>query len=485
MKKFTLSFSLILIFQLTFAQTESTLDFAESKDTSIFDVKLRKNTENDFVLSVSGKQFSSGTDDRFVDRGSSTFTGVCSLTKQNHSIHSKQIANYPFTVLDAKENNNTIVAIGNVDNTKIQTIAGAQMTTSCQNLIVAKSNSEGEDLVTYVEPNCDFKSFYSSIFYEGNYHILYLAEGGRYLLKLNESLEFQSKTAITDLIVSAVPSALSNSFLVSIADNQNWESQKLSNLHFDGSVDDVTNFFNYPVENRVSVPKSILDSDNGWIYGYTASDDAELNIIYKYSLEGELLGQYNIEHKHLGWIIKNDNLVVFSQTYYEEENSNPINLTVFNQSFTPIRNSNYGVSQLIVTDVHLDSDFDEYLISGFVDSHFGDETIDRKASKIYSLEGSLTDLLINPLERNSSFYYPNPSNDSEVFMKLTTPILPESQENIEMVFIDISGKKFDTIASFIDNDLIKVDVSGLPKGVYVGTLQQKGERIFSSKLVVK
>jgi hypothetical protein len=53
------------------------------------------------------------------------------------------------------------------------------------------------------------------------------------------------------------------------------------------------------------------------------------------------------------------------------------------------------------------------------------------------------------------------------------------------VFIDISGKKFGASAKFLNNDTIKIDVSNLPKGIYVGTLQQNGKQIISSKLIVK
>jgi len=485
MKKITLSFSLILILQISFAQIETTIHFSETKDTSIFDVQLVKNTEDDFILSISGKEFTSVSDNRNIDRTSSTFSGICNLNKLEPSIHSKKIVTYPFSALHIEQNSNTVFAVGSIENTKTQNIQNSQLTTQCKSIVVAMSDTQGEGLVTFIEQTCDFDYLYSSIFYEGHYYILYLANQKRFLLKLNELLELQSKTEIFETIIEAVPSETSNSFLVTISDSEDWESQKKSNLHFDGSVDDISNFFSFPIANRSSAPKSILDIENGWIYGYAASQNTELSMIYKYSLGGELLGEYTIGHKHLDWIVKEGKLIVVSQTYYNEEDLKPLNITVFNESFSAVKNSDFGQPHLLVTDVYLNIEFDEYLIAGFIDTHFGDETIVREVSKMYFLQGTLSELIVNPLERNSSFYYPNPSNDSEVYMKITSHILPESQESIEMVFIDISGKKFDASANFIDSDLIKVDVSNLPKGVYVGTLQQNGERIFSSKLVVK
>jgi hypothetical protein len=485
MKKIIISFGLVLLYQVTFAQFETTIPFSETEDSSIFNIQLVNNYENNFTISLNGKQFNEGVDDRFIEGSSSTFSGFCELQKDEHTIHSKKIVNYPFTPLHIEQSSNFVFAIGEVENTKTQSIGNVQMNTQCKNLVIAKSDLEGVNYLSYIEPNCDFNHLYSSSFYEGNYYVLYLAKEQRYLIKLSDSLTLISKSEINETIIEANPSPIGDKFIVTIADNDNWESQKKSNLHLDGTVDDLSNFFSFPVENRNSAPKSILDTENGWIYGYTASENAKENMIYKYSLEGELIDKYTIGHKYLGWIVTDGQLIVISQTYHDEDDSKPLNITVFNKNFSPVKNLDFGKPLLIVTDVYLNNEFNEYLISGFLDTHFGDETVERKVSKMYFLQGSLNQLLAYKVEGNSSFYYPNPTNNSKVYLKINSLILPESQKNIEIVFIDISGEKFGASANFINNDLIKIDVSNLPKGIYVGTLQQNGKQIISSKLIVK
>lgn len=273
-------------------------------------------------------------------------------------------------------------------------------------------------------------------------------------------------------------------FYTLFQDENNKYRCQLGELQLDGSTNIISSELSF--EQEEDLPKFLYA--NGMLFT-AASNYLNYTDVRRYDLDGSILGSFSTGYRSKKIFMTSFGLLVVQEpmALTNSGDSKPLKIRLFDFNVNEVGYREFGFENTNVHDFHFDVATQTLTMVGRVD-HSWESDINQENKKAYFFRAKVSDIFPNatPIESTESgSIYPNPSNDSSVFLQLKNADDLSADSDLVLRFFDVQGKSVDVSYSKVSTSLYEIDSSELSAGTYLGVVETSaGERVFSELFVV-